>query len=292
MKYSKTYKIIKRNLLTDKKGNIPFYNNNSKQKENNKLKLNNQKSLIPFKINRLNINGINSLNKNSLLCSEKKKLIEKKNLITYDNLTERIEFNKFPDFYSKYFRKNQRLFKNFTNNYMTLLPIKMLEIYKEKDNNNIIKKNKRRLDSANFQNKILEKNLIKYKLKKNKNKISFTNPIISESISNVKISKKIKQHKHYNSYSKRELELLDNPDSFFFQLYHGSKEIEKNYINNQKLKKEEKIREYRKFIKKDEDEANKQIFLLKKDIGIGDNEKLYGKIISSNTFLDLKIKII
>ena len=85
---------------------------------------------------------------------------------------------------------------------------------------------------------------------------------------------------------------LDNPDSFFFQLYHGSKEIEKNYINNQKLKKEEKIREYRKFIKKDEDEANKQIFLLKKDIGIGDNEKLYGKIISSNTFLDLKIKII
>ena len=58
------------------------------------------------------------------------------------------------------------------------------------------------------------------------------------------------------------------------------------------MKKEEKIREYRKFIKKDEDEANKQIFLLKKDIGIGDNEKLYGKIISSNTFLDLKIKII
>ena len=58
------------------------------------------------------------------------------------------------------------------------------------------------------------------------------------------------------------------------------------------MKKDEKIREYRKFIKKDEEEANKQLFLLKKDIGIGNDEKLYGKIISSNTFLDLKIKIV
>ena len=290
MKYSKTYKIIKRNLLTENKGNIPLFKTNSKQKDNNQFKLNNQKLLIPFKINRLNLNEKNSLDRNSIL--QKNRTLEKKNSILYENLTERNEFKKVPDFNSNYFTKNPRLFKIKKNKYMTLLPIKKLENNKENANNNINQKNKKRVCSAIIQNKNLEKNLLKYKIQKNKKKISFSNPIISESISNAKINKKNKQHKYHNSYSKRELELLDNPDSFFFQLYHGTKEIEKNYINNFKLKKDEKIREYRKFIKKDEEEANKQLFLLKKDIGIGNDEKLYGKIISSNTFLDLKIKII
>ena len=292
MRYSKTYKIIKRNLLTDNKGHIP-YKNNSRKKDKYQFKLNIQNSLIPFKINRLSINEQNSLDRNSIFFrSEKNSSTEKKNPILYENLTERNECKKLPNFNCKYFSKNKRLFKIKKKNNMILLPIKKLEINKENDNNNITQKNKKRVCSAIFQNKNLEKNLLKYKIDKNKNKIFFTNPIISESISNGKISKRNKHHKHHNSYSKRELELLDNPDSFFFQLYHGTKEIEKNYINNHKLKKDEKIREYKKFIKKDEEEANKQLFLLKKDIGIGNNEQLYGKVISSNTFFDLKIKLV
>ena len=214
MKYSKTYKIIKRNLLTENKGNIPLFKTNSKQKDNNQFKLNNQKLSIPFKINRLNLNEKNSLDRNSIL--QKNRSLEKKNFILHENLTERNEFKKVPDFNSNYFTKNPRLFKIKKNKYMTLLPIKKLENNKENANNNINQKNKKRVCSAIIQNKNLEKNLLKYKIQKNKKKISFSNPIISESISNAKINKKNKQHKYHNSYSKRELELLDNPDSFFF----------------------------------------------------------------------------
>ena len=56
-------------------------------------------------------------------------------------------------------------------------------------------------------------------------------------------------------------------------------------------KKEEKIKEYRNYFKEDEEEAGKQLFLLQKDIQITEQEKISGKIISSNTFFDLKILI-
>ena len=36
-----------------------------------------------------------------------------------------------------------------------------------------------------------------------------------------------KNHKEINCFSKREINLLDNPNSLFYQLYYGSKEIEK-----------------------------------------------------------------
>jgi hypothetical protein len=74
-------------------------------------------------------------------------------------------------------------------------------------------------------------------------------------------------------------------------LYHGTKEIAKNYGKYKNIKKEEKIKEYRNFFKEDEEEAGKQLFLLQKDIQITEQEKISGKIISSNTFLDLKILI-
>ena len=51
------------------------------------------------------------------------------------------------------------------------------------------------------------------------------------------------------------------------------------------------MKEYKDFIKNDEKEAAKQLFLLQKDIEIGSQEKIKGRIISSNTFFDLKISI-
>ena len=66
------------------------------------------------------------------------------NSILYENLTERNEFKKVPDFNSNYFTKNPRLFKIKKNKYMSLLPIKKLENNKENVNNNINQKNKKR----------------------------------------------------------------------------------------------------------------------------------------------------
>ena len=155
------------------------------------------------------------------------------------------------------------------------------------------KKNERLL-SAIQNNKKLEEKIIKFKINKKKEKLlSFSNPVYSRTINKISNSnkKKEKKHKELNNFSKREINLLDNPNSLLYQLYHGSKEIEKTIGDYKAINREQKIKEYKKYIKKDEEEAGKQLYLLKKDIHIGDNEKISGKIISSNTFFDLKISL-
>jgi hypothetical protein len=175
---------------------------------------------------------------------------------------------------------------------LTLLSSRYLNIYKINKNP---EKNKRLL-SAIHNNKKLEEKIIKFKINKKKEKLlSFTNPINSKTIPKIiskpnKINEK-KDKKEINSFSKREINLLDNPNSLFYQLYYGSKEIEKTIGKYKTIKREQKIKEYKKYIKKDEEEAGKQLYLLKKDIHIGDQEKISGKIISSNTFFDLKISL-
>ena len=243
-----------------------------------------------LKISRLDLNKYNTINRPSLLLNltNKKNYSTNRNytsLKTYSNFTEKKKIKNFPKLYDLPLEKEKKILKIKNDKNLTLIPIKFLTI-KQEDNNNkssLNKNKKRSLSSLNYERNI-EKLLISNKLRKKKNdKLTFSNPIISKSL-------KTKYNDH-NSYTKRELNLLNNPNSIFYQLYHGTKEIAKNYGKYKNIKKEEKIKEYRNYFKEDEEEAGKQLFLLQKDIQITEQEKISGKIISSNTFFDLKILI-
>ena len=243
-----------------------------------------------LKISRLDLNKYNTINRPSLLLnlSNKKNYSTSRNytsLKTYSNFTEKKKIKIFPKLYDLPLEKEKKILKIKNDKNLTLIPIKFLTIKQEVYNNksSLNKNKKRSLSSLNYERNI-EKLLISNKLKKKKNdKLTFSNPIISKSL-------KTKYNDH-NSYTKRELNLLNNPNSIFYQLYHGTKEIAKNYGKYKNIKKEEKIKEYRNYFKEDEEEAGKQLFLLQKDIQITEQEKISGKIISSNTFFDLKILI-
>ena len=243
-----------------------------------------------LKISRLDLNKYNTINRPSLLLNLTNKKIDSTNrnytsLKTYSNFTEKKKIKNFPKLYDLPLEKEKKILKIKNDKNLTLIPIKFLTIKQEDyiNKSSLTKNKKRSLSSLNYERNI-EKLLISKKLRKKKNdKLTFSNPIISKSL-------KTKYNDH-NSYTKRELNLLNNPNSIFYQLYHGTKEIAKNYGKYKNIKKEEKIKEYRNYFKEDEEEAGKQLFLLQKDIQITEQEKISGKIISSNTFFDLKILI-
>ena len=251
--------------------------------KDNPLNFTNKKSSFnSVKISRLDLNKYNTLDRTLKLHPENEK---SNSSLKYTNKYLNI---------SKEKNKNKYMYKNPINlkgDYrLTLLSSRYLNIFKINKNP---KKNERLL-SAIQNNKKLEEKIIKFKINKKKEKLlSFSNPVYSRTINKISNpnKKKEKKHKELNNFSKREINLLDNPNSLLYQLYHGSKEIEKTIGDYKAINREQKIKEYKKYIKKDEEEAGKQLYLLKKDIHIGDQEKISGRIISSNTFFDLKISL-
>ena len=270
--FDKLSRNVKRKVLS-----FNFVSNNIPIKFANK-----KTSFNSVKISRLDLNKYNTLDRTSMLHTENEK---SNSSVKYSNkyLNMSKEKNKMRDRY----KTPINLKSDFR---LTLLSSRYLNIYKINKNP---EKNKRLL-SAIHNNKKLEEKIIKFKINKKKEKLlSFSNRNYSKTMNKIsKPNKKnTKNHKEINCFSKREINLLDNPNSLFYQLYYGSKEIEKTIGKYKTIKREQKIKEYKKYIKKDEEEAGKQLYLLKKDIHIGDQEKISGKIISSNTFFDLKISL-
>ena len=270
--FDKLSRNVKRKVLS-----FNFVSNNIPIKFANK-----KTSFNSVKISRLDLNKYNTLDRTSMLHTENEK---SNSSVKYSNkyLNMSKEKNKMRDRY----KSPINLKSDFR---LTLLSSRYLNIYKINKNP---EKNKRLL-SAIHNNKKLEEKIIKFKINKKKEKLlSFSNRNFSKTMNKIsKPNKKnTKNHKEINCFSKREINLLDNPNSLFYQLYYGSKEIEKTIGKYKTIKREQKIKEYKKYIKKDEEEAGKQLYLLKKDIHIGDQEKISGKIISSNTFFDLKISL-
>jgi hypothetical protein len=270
--FDKLSRNVKRKVLS-----FNFVSNNIPIKFANK-----KTSFNSVKISRLDLNKYNTLDRTSMLHTENEK---SNSSVKYSNkyLNMSKEKNKMRDRY----KSPINLKSDFR---LTLLSSRYLNIYKINKNP---EKNKRLL-SAIHNNKKLEEKIIKFKINKKKEKLlSFSNRNYSKTMNKIsKPNKKnTKNHKEINCFSKREINLLDNPNSLFYQLFYGSKEIEKTIGKYKTIKREQKIKEYKKYIKKDEEEAGKQLYLLKKDIHIGDQEKISGKIISSNTFFDLKISL-
>ena len=90
---------------------------------------------------------------------------------------------------------------------------------------------------------------------------------------------------------KKILKLLNNKESIFPLLIETMKNIKeesKNYKG--KIILYDKIKEFNK-IKKIQTPILKQLFLLNKEINLNEEDKLSQKQISSNTFMDMKVKI-
>ncbi len=243
-----------------------------------------------LKIHKLSLNDLASIDRTSIIEKQKSKNIPKVKATTLSCcLPERIKTYSFSKRIessnnSSNNRNNFGLINIKKSGFLSVLPIiaQDNDIKKNNDKNNSTNK---RLISAINHNKILEKKIIQSKLK-HKSKIPFSNDLISDSISKKKTKKRNKRS--YNSFTQKEIELLNNPNSVLYQIFHGT-QIIKNKIGKFDIK--EQIKEYKDFIKNDEKEATKQLFLLQKDIEIGSQEKIKGRIISSNTFFDLKISI-
>ena len=122
---------------------------------------------------------------------------------------------------------------------------------------------------------------------------SFKKNIIINKDSENKIAKNQYNLKNNQKFKKilsnRELKLLNNPDSIFYQIFNQVKsKVNKN--NPIYQKPEDKLKEYYEDIKKNEEEAIKELYLLKLQFILSDQEKMIGKINSTNTFMDIKVK--
>ena len=117
---------------------------------------------------------------------------------------------------------------------------------------------------------------------------------LNNSKSNIKNEKKSNKEKEDKEDTKKSLiynkikKLIDEPSSFVYLMYNQMQRLKlkkKENVKNISLKN--RIREYKKNILKLGKSAQYQIFNLKKQVAIGAEDTIKGKIISTNTFFDL-----
>ena len=160
-------------------------------------------------------------------------------------------------------------------------------------------KSKITLNKDNYQETILsyndttcdEENILKKRLNKSRN-INYPEIFKNKNISNTKLKIGKNKRKKTISFSKREINLLNNPDSYFYQLFQSAREAKKKQlinISNKKVIHKLWLSEVKNTIKKNEENAFKELDLLQKKFNEDDEDKIKGKIISTRTFLDLKI---
>ena len=301
--------IRNKNNNTINKNYLSFLLKNSK-KNNIQNKINKKKF-----INLLNISNTNSSEnsfRNKLLTSKiqiksRNKIINENNNNDNNNLNFCVtDINP-----KKTFKESsiQTSFNNNKNNIDNFLQQKKFEFYgllSKKNKNNFIENSKNKLYSIktntkfnipiieNPNKKILFKNRILKNINKNKNVININNTHINsfnernffKDNKNILIKKnKIK------NLTTREINLMNNPESYLYQIYHGIEylnKIKKEELENKNLKKKKK--EYLENYEKMRKPANNILNKLKLDFVLDDEQKKKG-IISSKTFLDFNIRM-
>ena len=187
-------------------------------------------------------------------------------------------------------KKNNSQLKTQIPNLISLIPKKNKNKNLEDEISYKIKWNSNNIFS-NYNNNNNPKNKLIKNLKKKEIKIS--NPFLFEKIS--KRNKTINfDSNNSSSFTKREISLIDNPESFLYILFKNSKKLDDDLRKkNIKMKRKNQIyEEQRRDFKKNEEEVNKQKHLLNKDFNFYDQNKLTGKFYSTKTFMDLKIHLI
>lgn len=92
------------------------------------------------------------------------------------------------------------------------------------------------------------------------------------------------------SEKRMKLKIMNSPDSFLYYIYYCIKrglKYKEPRIFLSKMKMRDKFRYYKKDLEGLEQKANFEVFNLKKQRAIGSDARLKGRIISTNTFLDL-----
>lgn len=233
-----------------------------------------------IKINKLDLNQI---------CN-----IENSNNTSFSNTYSSFRENNFPTIFNYSNINTRNIIKPKGDQTLTLLPNKLLKSFNDKNKNNshnfFYKKEIHPFNNllSNYRNNINQFSKTQLKKKINMNKIEFSNQYIKDNLSknNNTLNKRNKKGYKSSSYTKREISLLDNPDSFLYHIYHHAKNNLKNIKKNEQ---EENIEEYKEVLKENQNEVLRQLFLLKKEINLVEQNKLTGKALSTKTFMDLKI---
>jgi len=233
-----------------------------------------------IKINKLDLNQI---------CN-----IENSNNTSFSNTYSSFRENNFPTIFNYSNINTRNIIKPKGDQTLTLLPNKLLKSFNDKNKNNshnfFYKKEIHPFNNllSNYRNNINQFTKTQIKKKINMNKIEFSNQYIKDNLSknNNTLNKRNKKGYKSSSYTKREISLLDNPDSFLYHIYHHAKNNLKNIKKNEQ---EENIEEYKEVLKENQNEVLRQLFLLKKEINLVEQNKLTGKALSTKTFMDLKI---
>ena len=233
-----------------------------------------------IKINKLDLNQI---------CN-----IENSNNTSFSNTYSSFRENNFPTIFNYSNINTRNIIKPKGDQTLTLLPNKLLKSFNDKNKNNshnfFYKKEIHPFNNllSNYRNNINQFSKTQLKKKINMNKIEFSNQYIKDNLSknNNTLNKRNKKGCKSSSYTKREISLLDNPDSFLYHIYHHAKNNLKNIKKNEQ---EENIEEYKEVLKENQNEVLRQLFLLKKEINLVEQNKLTGKALSTKTFMDLKI---
>ncbi len=261
------------------KGTCTFslLNNNIREKSS----INSLKNRLIIK--RLDLNNINFFN-DSITDSKKNQSLRK---------------NNYPTIFQYKLVRKRNIEKPKGNQTLTLLSSKVLKsarINKKNlnDNKNDTFYNLDSYNDLNINSVGERKKSSKMKLvKNNKGKIKFSNDYINETMIKIKRKSKNKEINKFreSSYSKREISLFDNPNSFFYVLFHNPQYSRKIKPIKGKSKKNDIVEEYRQAIKENKNEVFNQLYLLKKDINKAEQHKITGKFVSTKTFMDLKINI-
>ena len=290
---------LKKNHNLINKNNISFLLINSKENSNN----NSKKKFI----NLLNITNNNS-NENSLrnkFITSKIK-IKSRNKINNENLDDDNNNNNnlnfcFTDTNKKIY-KDSSMQTNFNINKNKFLEQKKIEYYgllSKKNKNNFIENSKNKLYSIktntnfvpiidNSNKKILFKNRILNNINYNNNNQNILNNYNLNSIKNKNILLKTNKIKNL---SNREINLMKNPESYFYQIYYGLE-----YYNKMKLEQFEnknlkiKKKEYYENFEKMKEPANHVLNKLKLDFVLEDHQKSKA-MVSSKTFLDYNVRM-
>ena len=107
-----------------------------------------------------------------------------------------------------------------------------------------------------------------------------------KTLDNKKEKNKKKEIKKRNKLPKLkyELSLVNNPQSIIYPLFKLADDIK----NGKNMKYKINIKQYKLEMEKAGIPAFRQVFMLKKQMGIGDENRIAKKLFSSNNFMDIK----
>lgn len=257
-------------------------------------------------------NNLN-LNKYSPLISNKRNLKRSCFSNNLSNQKERpLTFVTFNDsFLSNTFRKDnniisinlsntQKRFKRIIHEPLLSLPkYEFLKkdterVFKSKKDNSLNKPT-RNISLGLFSKKSLEKyNYLTIESNTGKNKNKSNEKIHEKTIFSIKTLDNKKEKNKKKEIKKRnklpklkyELSLVNNPQSIIYPLFKFANEI-KN-IKSMKYIYKTNIKQYKLEMEKAGIPAFRQVFMLKKQMGIGDENRIAKKLFSSNNFMDIK----